>query len=46
MNKPIEDSKVFILVSDLMSWSQTPRKIKKEIVEEGEEGEEGEEQGG
>ena len=39
MAKPFEDNKVFILVSDLMVWSDSGRKIKKEVkppVEEGE----------
>lgn len=30
MQKPFEDNKVFILVSDIMAWSNSPRKIKKE----------------
>jgi hypothetical protein len=30
MAKPFEDNKVFILVSDIMVWSDSPRKIKKE----------------
>jgi hypothetical protein len=29
MQKPFEDNKVFILVSDIMAWSNSPRKIKK-----------------
>lgn len=31
MGKPFEDNKVFILVSDIMVWSNSPRKIKKEV---------------
>ena len=30
MGKPFEDNKVFILVSDIMVWAQTPRKVKKD----------------
>lgn len=30
MTKPFEDNKTFILVSDLMVWSDSGRKIKKE----------------
>jgi hypothetical protein len=29
MKKPFEDNKVFILVSDIMAWSASDRKIKK-----------------
>jgi len=29
MQKPFEESKVFILVSDIMAWSDSARKIKK-----------------
>ena len=43
MQKPFEDNKVLILVSDIMAWSDAPRKIKKEPPppppEEGEAGE-------
>lgn len=37
MLKPIEDNKVFILVSDIMAWSSNTRKVKKEEkkIEEG-----------
>lgn len=31
MGKPFEDNKVFILVSDVMVWSNSPRKVKKEV---------------
>ena len=30
MAKPFEDNKVFILVSDIMVWGDTPRKVKKD----------------
>jgi adenylate kinase len=30
MTKPFEDNKVLILVSDIMVWSNSPRKIKKD----------------
>jgi hypothetical protein len=30
IQKPFEDNKVFILVSDVMVWSNTPKKIKVE----------------
>jgi adenylate kinase len=30
MGKPFEDNKVFILVSDIMVWSNSPRKVKKD----------------
>jgi hypothetical protein len=30
MAKPFEDNKVFILVSDIMAWSNSSRKIKKD----------------
>lgn len=30
MQKPFEDTKTFILVSDIMAWSNTAPKIKKE----------------
>ena len=30
MKKPFEDNKTFILVSDIMVWSKTDRKIKKD----------------
>lgn len=30
MKKPFEDNKTFILVSDIMVWSNTERKIKKD----------------
>ena len=32
MNKPFEDNKVFVLVSDIMAWSACERKIKKPEV--------------
>lgn len=31
MSKPFEDNKVLILVSDVMVWSNSPRKIKKDV---------------
>jgi hypothetical protein len=31
MKKPFEDNKTFILVSDIMVWSHTDRKIKKDL---------------
>lgn len=40
MGKPFEDNKVFVFVSDIMAWSNTSKKIKKEapppVLEEGE----------
>lgn len=40
MSKPFEDNKIFILVSDIMAWSDSGRKIKKEVKpESGENGE-------
>lgn len=30
MTKPFEDNKVFVLVSDIMAWSDSGRKVKKE----------------
>ena len=40
MDKPFEDNKVFVLVSDIMAWSNSERKIKKEEVKQPEDGEE------
>lgn len=39
MSKPFEDNKTFILVSDIMVWSDSGRKIKKEVPPEPAEGE-------
>ena len=41
----LEEQKVFILVSEVMVWNNTPRKIKVEEVKQPEEGEEGGEPG-
>ena len=44
MSKPFEDNKVFILVSDIMVWSDSGKKIKVEKKPEPNEEEAGEKQ--
>ena len=34
MNKPFEENKVFILVSDILVWTDSGKKIKKEPPKE------------